>query len=680
MDLDALYGDYNLEEQDFYAASPMKSVRFPRKEGGGGGGGSGSGGGGGGGAMPSVKQERADDSCVPGAARSLGSMQKVPSLSDLSDPESSLDIPTQVPPLTPGTNKKMTEALKASFASWEKEQLRLNIVKDPRQWTETHVAHWLCWAIREFSLEGVAMQHFRMQGKDICAMGKEAFLARAPPFMGDILWEHLEILQKDVEKERSAQENLPPNLYDQVIVPDLIDFVGGYHHALAEHKAAVAAAASLAASTGHPHTHAHPHAHHPAPGQPPSAAATPTPASTPGAPPPPPPPHTYLHGGGYSHLRSPVCTPRDGDCGREEGSPPPPPPPGFIPLRSPLYTQLKQEGYSQLGEPLQQLGAGGAATDLASSSGGGGSGGGAHDDGPVSYVQQAPPPQPPPPAPQPQPPQQQQQQQQQQQPPPAHYETDQEYHSLDTPAHHGGYLESSPEFYSAHPGAAPLVDKFQAHYVKNYVRAGRYPHHEAYSDAYSSPYDTSPFQTVPTSVGGGGGDPWGAGPDLGPPPHAHPHPAFLHAGAPGRGDALPHAVTPNGDTKPVLQSPMLPGYSGGPCFTGSGPIQLWQFLLELLTDKSCQGFISWTGDGWEFKLTDPDEVARRWGIRKNKPKMNYEKLSRGLRYYYDKNIIHKTAGKRYVYRFVCDLQSLLGYSPEELYAMVDLKPEKKEDD
>ena len=44
-------------------------------------------------------------------------------------------------------------------------------------------------------------------------------------------------------------------------------------------------------------------------------------------------------------------------------------------------------------------------------------------------------------------------------------------------------------------------------------------------------------------------------------------------------------------------------------FQGSGPIQLWQFLLELLTDKSCQQFISWTGDGWEFKLTDPDEVS-----------------------------------------------------------------------
>ena len=68
-------------------------------------------------------------------------------------------------------------------------------------------------------------------------------------------------------------------------------------------------------------------------------------------------------------------------------------------------------------------------------------------------------------------------------------------------------------------------------------------------------------------------------------------------------------------------------------------------------------------DRWRAGVTvcrPSRQVARRWGTRKNKPKMNYEKLSRGLRYYYDKNIIHKTAGKRYVYRFVCDLQSLLG--------------------
>lgn len=58
--------------------------------------------------------------------------------------------------------------------------------------------------------------------------------------------------------------------------------------------------------------------------------------------------------------------------------------------------------------------------------------------------------------------------------------------------------------------------------------------------------------------------------------------------------------------------------------------------------------------------------------------MNYEKLSRGLRYYYDKNIIHKTSGKRYVYRFVCDLKSLLGYTPEELHTMLDVKPDTDE--
>ncbi|KAK6486369.1 protein C-ets-2-like [Huso huso] len=132
-----------------------------------------------------------------------------------------------------------------------------------------------------------------------------------------------------------------------------------------------------------------------------------------------------------------------------------------------------------------------------------------------------------------------------------------------------------------------------------------------------------------------------------------------------RNDATEH-------DKPFIPAAVLAG------FTGSGPIQLWQFLLELLTDKSCQSFISWTGDGWEFKLTDPDEVARRWGRRKNKPKMNYEKLSRGLRYYYDKNIIHKTSGKRYVYRFVCDLQNLLGYSAEELHVMLGVQPDTED--
>ncbi|XP_029170919.1 ETS-like protein pointed isoform X4 [Nylanderia fulva] len=506
------------------------------------------------------------------------SMQKVPSVSDLSDPESSLDIPAQVPPLTPGTNKKMTEALEAIFANWEKERLRLNITKDPRQWSEAAVAHWLQWAIGEFSLEGTAMQPWQhMTGKQICAMGKESFLARAPTtFMGDILWEHLEILQK-----------------------------GGYNHL----RSPVCQDESQKDETS-------------------------------------PPPHSHSTQPPTSHSSTPNSNNNNNNNNNANNA--------YIHLRN--LNQLKTESnYSNhhITEHLQSggLGSGG---DL------GGTGSNENDlrvgaNATESYMT------------------------------PAHYsgyDETSEYHSLppDHQAPHPYNLDSSPDFYGT--SAIHIEPKYQPSSFKNYPRGGRF--HEGYSESGGyGQYDATPFQTVPGSgsgAGGGGvgGDQWGVG--LG--DHLSHHPAFL-AGLGPRDSSNPHhptSITNNADQKPLLQNPMLASYAGGPCFTGSGPIQLWQFLLELLTDKSCQGFISWTGDGWEFKLTDPDEVARRWGVRKNKPKMNYEKLSRGLRYYYDKNIIHKTAGKRYVYRFVCDLQSLLGYSPEELHAMVDLKPEKKEED
>ena len=73
--------------------------------------------------------------------------------------------------------------------------------------------------------------------------------------------------------------------------------------------------------------------------------------------------------------------------------------------------------------------------------------------------------------------------------------------------------------------------------------------------------------------------------------------------------------------------------------------------MELLSDSSLANYITWEGTNGEFKLVDPDEVARRWGERKSKPNMNYDKLSRALRYYYDKNIMTKVHGKRYAYKF-----------------------------
>uniref|UniRef100_G3NGQ9 GA-binding protein alpha chain n=1 Tax=Gasterosteus aculeatus aculeatus TaxID=481459 RepID=G3NGQ9_GASAC len=109
----------------------------------------------------------------------------------------------------------------------------------------------------------------------------------------------------------------------------------------------------------------------------------------------------------------------------------------------------------------------------------------------------------------------------------------------------------------------------------------------------------------------------------------------------------------------------------------NGQIQLWQFLLELLTDKDARDCISWVGEEGEFKLNQPELVAQKWGQRKNKPTMNYEKLSRALRYYYDGDMISKVQGKRFVYKFVCDLRTLIGYSAAELNNLVTDCEQKK---
>lgn len=78
----------------------------------------------------------------------------------------------------------------------------------------------------------------------------------------------------DVEKERSALENVPPNLYESVCVPDLSEFLGGYHSLTGGDQKV----ASSGTSSGHP-----------------PSAVTPTPASNATG---------YLHDGKYE---SPIC-------------------------------------------------------------------------------------------------------------------------------------------------------------------------------------------------------------------------------------------------------------------------------------------------------------------------------------------------------------------------------------
>lgn len=86
-------------------------------------------------------------------------------------------------------------------------------------------------------------------------------------------------------------------------------------------------------------------------------------------------------------------------------------------------------------------------------------------------------------------------------------------------------------------------------------------------------------------------------------------------------------------------------------------IQLWQFLKELLNQPHLyENCIKWINrkEG-EFRIVNSVLIANLWGKRKNRPKMNYDKLSRSIRQYYKKNIMIKTTkSQRLVYKFVGD--------------------------
>ncbi|KAF5284994.1 hypothetical protein FQR65_LT02305 [Abscondita terminalis] len=82
---------------------------------------------------------------------------------------------------------------------------------------------------------------------------------------------------------------------------------------------------------------------------------------------------------------------------------------------------------------------------------------------------------------------------------------------------------------------------------------------------------------------------------------------------------------------------------------------LWDFLQQLLNDPSQRytSYIAWKNrDTGVFKIVDPAGLAKLWGIQKNHLSMNYDKMSRALRYYYRVNILRKVQGERHCYQFL----------------------------
>jgi hypothetical protein len=82
-------------------------------------------------------------------------------------------------------------------------------------------------------------------------------------------------------------------------------------------------------------------------------------------------------------------------------------------------------------------------------------------------------------------------------------------------------------------------------------------------------------------------------------------------------------------------------------------IHLWEFLEEIVDNKAYSPkYITWVSrEQGVFRLVDSKAVAKLWGQRKNRHDMTYEKMSRAIRYYYERGIIRHVMGQKLIYQF-----------------------------
>lgn len=80
---------------------------------------------------------------------------------------------------------------------------------------------------------------------------------------------------------------------------------------------------------------------------------------------------------------------------------------------------------------------------------------------------------------------------------------------------------------------------------------------------------------------------------------------------------------------------------------------LWEYLYLLLQNTNYSTVIRWEDEtNMVFRIVQAEKLAALWGLQKNRLGMTYEKLSRGMRYYYPNNIIAREPGRRLLYRFM----------------------------
>lgn len=145
---------------------------------------------------------------------------------------------------------------------------------------------------------------------------------------------------------------------------------------------------------------------------------------------------------------------------------------------------------------------------------------------------------------------------------------------------------------------------------------------------------------------------------LGLPPHSHPLPSHMACSPSGMDPPKPkrpkkaHKKKGQGrnQTDKVVDTRILESMPSS--------VQLWEFVLRVLKNPLYNNILSWENqhDGI-FHIHDPQALAELWGKHRNHEGMNYDKMSRAMRYYYRRGILEPVR-ERLTYKFALRLRPM----------------------
>ena len=112
----------------------------------------------------------------------------------------------------------------------------------------------------------------------------------------------------------------------------------------------------------------------------------------------------------------------------------------------------------------------------------------------------------------------------------------------------------------------------------------------------------------------------------------------------------------------LLEAPLVTSSSSSSSSSSSRSFDhLWKFLLHLLLSPNHGHVIQWTGQGYEFCITDHSTLTRMWAeaSRSDSAPLTYHGLIGELRSYSGLGILESISEDELKYQFKLDIQAYL---------------------